>query len=97
MDDLQEKVTTLWVENEDCTVNWLRGEITFECLVNGYSIHISVVYEPNDLVAEKLLVVLRIEVGLSRLRAVQLEALANTFSQDIDCRICFHNLVHSLL
>jgi len=54
MDDLQEKVTTLWVENEDCTVNWLRSEITFECLVNGYSIHISVVYEPNDLVAEKL-------------------------------------------
>ena len=60
-------------------------------------VDIGVIHKPDDLVREELSIVLGGEVGLSWLRGVQLEGLANTFSQDIEGRISLHYLSHGLL
>jgi hypothetical protein len=66
-------------------------------LVNCYSIHVGIVYEPNDLVAEKLRIVLGIQVRLHRLRTVQLETFTDSFSQHVNSWVCLHYLIHCLL
>ena len=59
MDDLQEELSSSGVEDEDGAVDGLRGEVTLECFVDGNSVDVGVVYEPDDLVAEQFSVVLR--------------------------------------
>ena len=51
----------------------------------------------NDLVGEELGIVLAVQVRLRRLGGVELETLANTFTQDVTSRVSFHNLSHCLL
>lgn len=73
-------MSTLWIKNEDCSIDRLCGQVTFKCLVNGYAIHIRVVDKPNYLIAKQLRVVLRIQIRLSRFGTVQLETFSNSFS-----------------
>ena len=52
-------------------------------LVDGHTVDVGVVHEPDDLVAEQLAVVLGAQVGLRGLRGVQLQALADALPQHI--------------
>lgn len=53
-------------------------------LVDGDTVYIRVVDEPNDLIAEQLAIILRRQVGLGRLGRVQLQTLANTLAQYVE-------------
>lgn len=66
-------------------------------LMNCDSVHISVINKPNYLVREKFTIVLRAEVRLSRFRGIQLKSFTDTFSQDIQGWISFHDFSHGLL
>lgn len=50
VDDLQKQVARLRVEDEDSTVDGLGCKVTFEGLVDGHAVNVSVVDEPDDLV-----------------------------------------------
>jgi hypothetical protein len=52
--------------------------------VDGDSVDVGVVDEPDDLVREELRVVLRVKVGLGRLGRVELETLADSLSEDVE-------------
>ena len=65
--------------------------------MDGDSVDVGVVDEPDDLVGEELAVVLRREVGLGRLRGVELQALADALAKDVQSRIGLHDLGHGLL
>ena len=54
MNDLEEQLSGTGVEDEDSSVDRLGGQITLERLVNGDTVHIRVVHEPDDLVAKQL-------------------------------------------
>lgn len=66
-------------------------------LVDGDSVHVGVVHEPDDLVGEELSVVLRGQVGLSGLGGVELQALADALPQHVQGRVGLHDLGHGLL
>ena len=66
MDYLQEQLSGSWIEYKDSTVYWFSGEISFERLVNRYSVDIGIIHEPDYLIVEQISVVLRIQVGLGR-------------------------------
>ena len=66
-------------------------------LVNGYSVDIGVVHKPNDLIREKLSVVLRGQVGLCGFTGVQLKAFPDSLSQHVQSGIGLHDLRHGLL
>ena len=66
-------------------------------LVNGYSVDIGVVHKPNDLIREKLSVVLRGQVGLCGFTGVQLKAFPDSLSQHVQGGIGLHDLRHGLL
>ena len=66
-------------------------------LVNCDSVHVSVVYKPDDLVGEEFSVVLRRQVRLSRFTGVQLKAFPDSLPQHIQGGIGFHDLCHGLL
>jgi len=97
MNDLQEKPARLWVEDENCAVDRLCSQISFESLVNRHSVHVGVIYKPDNLVRKQLGVVLRVQIGLGWLARVQLEALPNSFSQHVQSGVGLHDLVHCLL
>lgn len=59
VDDLQEQLAGAGVEDEDGAVDGLGGEVALEGLVDSHPVHVGVVHEPDDLVAEQLPVVLR--------------------------------------
>ena len=80
MNDLQEQLTGPGVEDENGAVDGLGGQVTFEGLVDGDSVDVGVVDEPDDLVTEELSVVLGGEVGLGGLGGVELEAFSDSFS-----------------
>ena len=65
--------------------------------MNGNSVDVGVVDEPDDLIGEKLSVVLRVEVGFGGLGRVQLQALSDALSEDIKRGVGLHDLVHGLL
>lgn len=67
MDDLEEQLARLGVEDKDGSIDRLRGQVTLKCLVNCHSVYIRVIDKPDDLIGEKLSIVLRIEVGFGRL------------------------------
>jgi hypothetical protein len=68
--DLKEQLASTRVEYEDSTIDRLSCQIALKGLVYGHSVHIGVVYKPDDLVAEQLSIVLAAQVRLSWLRAV---------------------------
>lgn len=58
MDDLQEELSRLRIEDENCSVDWFRGQVAFERLVDCDSVDVGVINEPNDLIREYLSIVL---------------------------------------
>ena len=77
VDDLEEELPGAWVEDEDSPVDGLGRQVALERLVDGDAVHVGVVHEPDDLVAEELAVVLGREIWLGRLRGVQLQTLSD--------------------
>ena len=72
VNNFEEELARLGIEDEDGSIDGLGGEISLKCLVDGDSVHIGVVYKPNDLVGEQLCVVLGVEIWLSGLARVEL-------------------------
>ena len=52
VNDLQEKLTSSRVENEDSTIDRFRGQIALESFMNGHTVNVGVVNKPNDLIGE---------------------------------------------
>ena len=52
MNDLQEQLSCARIEDEDGSINGFGGEIAFECFVDGDTVHVRVVHEPNDLIGK---------------------------------------------
>ena len=50
VDNLQEELSRLRVEDENCSVDWFCRQVAFKCLVDGDSVDICVVNEPDDLI-----------------------------------------------
>lgn len=96
MNNFEEQLSSSWVEDEDRPVDGLGGEVTFECLVDCNSVHVGVINEPDDLLREQFCVILCVEVGLSGFRGIQLQTLSNSFSEDVEGWIGFHDFVHGL-
>lgn len=69
----------------------------FKHLVYSDSVHICVIYKPDDLVGKEFPVVLGGQVRLSGLRRVQLQTFADSLSQHIKSRVCLHDFGHGLL
>lgn len=61
VDDLQEELTSSGVEDEDGTIDGFGGQVTLKGFVDGHPIHIGVIHKPDDLVAEELAIVLRMQ------------------------------------
>ena len=97
MNDLQEQLACTRIEYKDGAIDGLSRQVTFERLVNGDSVDVGVVDEQLSLIAEQLGVVLRVQELLGTLRGVQLQALPDTFTKDVQCRIGLHDFGHSLL
>lgn len=66
MDDLQEQLSCSWVEDEDGSVYRFCCQVALESLVDGHTIDVCVIDEPDHLVCEEVGVVLGVEVGLCR-------------------------------
>mmetsp|Transcript_63136 Transcript_63136/g.136700 ORF Transcript_63136/g.136700 Transcript_63136/m.136700 type:complete len:725 (-) Transcript_63136:4486-6660(-) len=94
VDDLQEELSGPRVEDEDRAVHRLRRQVALEGLVDRDAVHVGVVDEPDDLGAEELAVVLRVQVRLGRLGAVELQALADALAEHVQGRVGLHDLVH---
>lgn len=65
--------------------------------MDGDTVDVGVVDEPDDLVGEQLCIVLRVQVWLSWLARVQLQTLSDALSQHIQGWVCLHYLLHRLL
>lgn len=65
--------------------------------MDGDTVDVGVVHEPDDLIGEELSIILGGEVGLSGFGGVQLQALADAFPQDVQRRVGLHDLSHGLL
>ena len=83
MNDLQEQLSSSRIENENRTINRFGRQVTLERLVDGDSVHVGVIDEPDNLITEELSVVLRTEVRLGGLGTVQLQTFSDTLSQDM--------------
>lgn len=62
VNDLKEELTRAGVEDKDGSVDRLCRQVSFESLVNRDTVDVGVIDEPDNLVAEELRVVLRVEV-----------------------------------
>mmetsp|Transcript_10862 Transcript_10862/g.67074 ORF Transcript_10862/g.67074 Transcript_10862/m.67074 type:complete len:232 (-) Transcript_10862:6650-7345(-) len=96
VDDFQKQLPSSWIENKNSSVYGLRGKVTLKSLVDGNPIYICIIHKPDDLVAEEIAVVLAAQVWLCRFRRVQLQPLPNSFSQNVQSRVCLHDLLHGL-
>lgn len=96
MNDLQEELTGTWIENEYGSIDGFGCEISLEGLMDGNSVDVGVINEPNDLLGEEFRIILGVEVGFSGLRGVQLQTLSDTFTEHIEGWIGFHDFVHGL-
>ena len=72
MNDFKEELAGSGIKDEDCSINGLGSQIAFERFVDCNPIHVSVINEQLDLVAEQLRVVLRVQELLVTLGSVQL-------------------------
>ena len=50
MNNFQEELPSSGVENENGSVNGLGSQVSFESFVNGYTVYISIIDEPDDLI-----------------------------------------------
>lgn len=66
VDDLQVQLAVTRVEDEYSPVDRLGRQVALEGLVDGNSVDVSVVHEPNDLVREQFRVVLGVQVRFGR-------------------------------
>lgn len=64
--------------------------------MNGDSVNIGIIHKPDSLVHEQISVVLCVQVWLSWFRGVELQTFSDSFSQDIDGRISFHDFINGL-
>ena len=64
--------------------------------MNRHSIDIGIIHKPHHLVGEEVGIVLGVEVRFGGLGGVELKTFADTFAQDVDGRVGFHDLVHGL-
>mmetsp|Transcript_62206 Transcript_62206/g.196851 ORF Transcript_62206/g.196851 Transcript_62206/m.196851 type:complete len:1067 (-) Transcript_62206:4174-7374(-) len=96
VDDLEEQLPRARVEYEDRAVDGLGRQVAFECLVDRHAVHVGVVHEPDDLIGEELAVVLAAQVRLGGLGAVELQALADAFAQNVHGRVGLDDLGHCL-
>ncbi len=46
-------MSALWIKDENGAVNRLGSEVTFESFVNSNSIHVSIIYEPDNLITKE--------------------------------------------
>lgn len=53
VNDLEEEMSTLWIKDKNGAVDRFCGEIALKCLVNRNTVHVGVVYEPNNLITEE--------------------------------------------
>jgi hypothetical protein len=58
MNNFEKELACSWIEDEDSTVDWLGSQVSLTCFVDGYSVYISVINEPNDLIGEQFSIVL---------------------------------------
>lgn len=96
VNNLQEQLSSSGVENKDGTVDGLGRQVTLERLVDGDSVHVGVVDEPDDLVGEELRVIATVQVRFCRFRGIQLQGLSDTFTQDEERGVGLHDLAHGL-
>lgn len=96
MDDLQEQLSGTWIEDEYGSIDGFGSEISLKSLMDGNSVDIGVINEPNDLLREEFCIILCVKVGFSGFRGVQLQTLPDTFTEHIEGWIGFHDFVHGL-
>ena len=51
---LEKELPSTWVEYEDSPIDWLRGEVALEGLMDSDAVDIGVINEPDDLITEQL-------------------------------------------
>jgi hypothetical protein len=83
MNNFEEELASSRIEDEDSTIDWLRGQIALKGLMDRDTVDICVIDEELNLVAEQLRIILRIQEFLIALRSIQLKTLPNTFSKNI--------------
>lgn len=83
VNDLQEELTRSRIKDEDSTVDRLCRQVSLERLVDGNSVDVGIVDEPNDLVGEELRVIAGVEVRFGRFGRVELETLSDTLSENV--------------
>lgn len=96
VNNFQEQQACPWVEDENSSIDRFGGEVTLECLMDGNSIYIGVIDKPDGLIHEQISIVLGVEIGLSRLRRVQLQAFPDSLPEHIYSRISLHDFVDCL-
>mmetsp|Transcript_18308 Transcript_18308/g.41869 ORF Transcript_18308/g.41869 Transcript_18308/m.41869 type:complete len:304 (+) Transcript_18308:1557-2468(+) len=97
VNNFEKELASSGIENENGTIDGFRGEISLEGFMDGDTVHVGVVDKPDDLITEELSIILTTQVGFCGFTAVELQTLANPFSQDIECRVGLHDLCHGLL
>ena len=80
MDDLQEQLACPWIQNEDRSIDRLCSQISLKGLVNGHSVYIGVIHEPDDLIGKELSIVLTAQIRLCRFWGIKLQTLSDTLS-----------------
>lgn len=58
MNNFQKQLSSPRIENKDSTIDRFSSQVTFESFVNSYSIDISIIDKPNNLIREELTIVL---------------------------------------
>ena len=72
VNNFQEELPSSGVENENGSVDRLGCQVSFESFVNGYTVYISIIDEPDDLIWKEFTIVLWWKIWLSGLRRVEL-------------------------
>lgn len=57
--DLQEQLSSPWIEYKDGTIDGFCCKISLKCLMDSNTIDICVINKPNYLIAEDLSIILR--------------------------------------
>lgn len=72
MDDLEEQLASTRIEDEDGSIDGFGGQVAFEGFMDGDSVDIGVIYEPDSLITEQFSIIEGIQVWFSRFRRIQL-------------------------
>ena len=52
MDNFQEKLASPWIEDKDCSIDWLGRQISLMCLMDSNPVYIGVINKPIDLITK---------------------------------------------